>query len=539
MSQVFFEQGNTYRMRVELEALPGTVLTRGAYANYLQDSSPWGANISLSGTLGRIFGPAVRFSDLALTNSFACFDLCDPAYAPYTPPYYYGKSVVTLNYLNDEDDTVTPTLAQIINGMSASYSCSIGNNFIPDFVDDSGVSFRSLIDANSPAIQNIMPISASVSLFGKRILEKSEYDKYGILTSMADSEDPSQFEQLVISTKYECPVLDQNLAGPRSGGAGSRGIWTQMSVSPTEKKGIVLRIVGPSDEEMKSEGIKDLRKILFGDIDSFVKKSSKKVGELPDDFEKSISEAIVAIPFLDGISFDEKLAPYLIDSPLAGGHFPASADDHIATISVDSRKFFKIFDTGDTAASSVQDLKSKLDKYVFPPSMDFINTNASPLVMFVFEFEQKLRSGDLMMMWQGVPPTCAREATKQRSSLTIPTETNELLGNFLKHCASNISDNSIITKTFNKLKWMVFKVKQRARNNYSAVTSDLSDDQRLLENQPLIGKDLPFSYNWPYDYCSLVELANITTDIKISKTGGQAAAPTPPTTPTDNTGGDY
>ena len=55
------------------------------------------------------------------------------------------------------------------------------------------------------------------------------------------------------------------------------------------------------------------------------------------------------------------------------------------------------------------------------------------------------------------------------------------------------------------------------------MTADLSDDQRLMSSQTVVGKDLAYSYNWPYDYCSLVELANMTTEIKIRENTSAAA----------------
>ena len=57
------------------------------------------------------------------------------------------------------------------------------------------------------------------------------------------------------------------------------------------------------------------------------------------------------------------------------------------------------------------------------------------------------------------------------------------------------------------VQWLVFKVKQRAKTNYNKL---------LIANQ---GEKTPvsenkFSYNWPYDYFSMIEFAKI--DSKIS-----------------------
>ena len=63
---------------------------------------------------------------------------------------------------------------------------------------------------------------------------------------------------------------------------------------------------------------------------------------------------------------------------------------------------------------------------------------------------------------------------------------------------------------------MVFKVKQRAKNVYANITEDLTDNKAgnfivdfFNENE------LAYSYNWPYDFCSLVELAKFEAGIEI------------------------
>ena len=54
------------------------------------------------------------------------------------------------------------------------------------------------------------------------------------------------------------------------------------------------------------------------------------------------------------------------------------------------------------------------------------------------------------------------------------------------------------------IRWLVFKVKKKARKSYSNVIKLKSDD---LDE---------YGYNWPYDYCSLVEMAKLEVDFKIT-----------------------
>ena len=68
---------------------------------------------------------------------------------------------------------------------------------------------------------------------------------------------------------------------------------------------------------------------------------------------------------------------------------------------------------------------------------------------------------------------------------------------------------------------MVFKAKQKARNNYFNITqqSEVAKGFNFTALQELQGvssnpeAELPHSYNWPYDFFSLVELAQIESEV--------------------------
>jgi hypothetical protein len=70
---------------------------------------------------------------------------------------------------------------------------------------------------------------------------------------------------------------------------------------------------------------------------------------------------------------------------------------------------------------------------------------------------------------------------------------------------------------------MVFKVKQKAQKNYydkvvgtSKVTfsNELSDDISAAKGVNSKSSPITYSYNWPYDYFSLVELAKIDSTVE-------------------------
>ena len=69
---------------------------------------------------------------------------------------------------------------------------------------------------------------------------------------------------------------------------------------------------------------------------------------------------------------------------------------------------------------------------------------------------------------------------------------------------------------------MVYKVKRKAEKNYFNVTTDSQDDPRFkFEFNIESEKTTPdYSYNWPYDFFSLVELAKLDASVTLSDSGG-------------------
>jgi len=74
-----------------------------------------------------------------------------------------------------------------------------------------------------------------------------------------------------------------------------------------------------------------------------------------------------------------------------------------------------------------------------------------------------------------------------------------------------------------RIKFMVFKVKQKAKINYFKKTADAADDARFTYKF-LFGSDgtnkndsPPYSYNWPYDYFSMVELIKLDTSVEYKR----------------------
>jgi hypothetical protein len=113
--------------------------------------------------------------------------------------------------------------------------------------------------------------------------------------------------------------------------------------------------------------------------------------------------------------------------------------------------------------------------------------------MLTAEFKHALTKQDLADIWQGDLPQIG----------TNPEEQEVILEEDLTK--EGLFEVAAITS---EVKFDVFKVKLRASNNYYDITS--GEEQ----NKP----EIPFySYNWPYDFFSLVELVNIEAGYVVEK----------------------
>ena len=182
------------------------------------------------------------------------------------------------------------------------------------------------------------------------------------------------------------------------------------------------------------------------------------------------------------------------------------------------RKFFRVMGPSDPnyetlAGQSVKRQVEMMKQYVFPPTFDFVHNPAevAPLAMYVFEFKHKLTKNDLSHIWQNLPPKIGTRFRRSQATVSHKMFDNELLGS-LSSIQDEVQKKKVNTKIKRsklpeKLQWMVFKVKKRAARDYFEVVE---------------GRDpaMPFyTYNWPYDYCSLVELAQIRTEVEFKSTG--------------------
>ena len=156
-----------------------------------------------------------------------------------------------------------------------------------------------------------------------------------------------------------------------------------------------------------------------------------------------------------------------------------------------------------------------MKKYNLPPHYDFAKySTISPFVMYIFEFTERLDQDDLSNIWQGLMPNIAKRSTKFNNDLADQYSNKQVIEHELDE--NNFFEGKKLPPATNPLKWITFKVKRKANIDYYNVTSDATDDKNFkftVSGGESLKPD--YSYNWPYDYFSLIELAKIDGGITI------------------------
>ena len=187
----------------------------------------------------------------------------------------------------------------------------------------------------------------------------------------------------------------------------------------------------------------------------------------------------------------------MLDFPAMAGALESSLDPEVAV--------------GDSIKKQINAMKN----YVIPPQFNFNDLDVAPVVMYIFEFSHTFDKEDLSYMWQNLPPKAAEKIEEVEAEISHPLLVNELMG------ARGAATGMALQK---ELRWMVFKVKQKANINYEKKllknTGREVDRGLALHSGPLSVTipDLKYSYNWPYDYFSLLEFGNIESEIEFGDT---------------------
>jgi hypothetical protein len=409
---------------------------------------------------------------------------------------------------------------------------------------------------------NAMQISASLNLFRKAEIKAVTYDAVTGAPQTVSDDNDANLKVWIIQPKFETPILNftnqfEDPAGaastlPTYGSASTPiGMWHQYGVLPEdESTGIFMEIMDIPDDFILSSSTglgeapyygtddKDVQTMGLGDPEQFRTPITtgqgsrrylglQRTGSLCElvgfpttpvklgvpAATKTVSEAIVAVPFIEKDSermffHIERETVDKAEAELAGGGAYSLAN--------------QANEPGETILNMITSMK----KFVIPPKMDYLtNREVTPFAMYIFEFEHEFKQKDLTDIWQNLPP----DSIERFSHKTV-TISHELLATELMGQAGDISGK----RMQNNLQWMVFKVKQKANKSYaSKIAGEATEEQEqggvfssalragfkynfnLTSGEGVNStQTVPtYSYNWPYDYFSLIELAQIESTV--------------------------
>lgn len=400
---------------------------------------------------------------------------------PFTPPYYHGQAWADITF--KPDGRRKYTLSEILASASVEYY-----RFDKEmYTTDSGSNDGDKIN------ENAMQLNASLNLLSKGVIRETSGD----VDFNIQIDDQSK-ARWIIQPKFETPILNfadyvsntghnGNVTLPTDPLRASQvpvGMWHQYGRLPTEAEGIYLQVTDiPRDWVNGRLGI-------FANTDKTgslaelcgFSQNPVKLGQVSE--QKKISECVVAVPFIEERGVKQFFKLDLNPANLAINEF-------------------------DGADETFVDLVDKLKRFIFPPSFDFVNfpENVDPIAMYVFEFSTQLSQQDLTDIWQNVLPDIGRQDEVAEASIS-----HSLIGNGRLINKKSLRED---------IRWMVFKVKQRAAARYydqvfskkGDTTSEILADDIEVDQAGLRSK---IQYNWPYDFFSLVELVKIDASIEFS-----------------------
>ena len=541
-------------------------------------------------------------------------------FAPFTPTYFYGPSVVRVTYVPRQSGEVT--LAQILSGEDLFVEYNNENGYYYDF--DSG----SFIGANDLVLSlDGFPAYG----FNRAWQNRQDLDSSVVIDNVypTDAADvsPRDKNKWVIMPKWECPMLDFPLSdgtyefsssvNPGEHDPKVTGMWHQYGTMPSSSaEGVFmyisdvsvdsteLRLLGnptgsgatradglaPAGIALsgtaKVEVVRKIPKFVLDsnrEIDSLAKlvgfkdediqapgtfqpEKARRLGQLAENGEKTISEAILAMPY-----YLEPKTQQMKVMTLKG---------NMSSLGPKVKEFRRNF----TKYSFPPPLKKQLTSLLppnFPKVATFINPfggddydqilpgeeDVSMPIVYLMEHTVALSRQDLADIWQGVMPDIA--ATMKTSVSAIDhympgdsvsgagkkTVFPELLLKELElglprngHPRVDLIDIAEIGARdgfIPEIKWMIFKVKERGVDSFSRFVSEevnggpssFSYDNVfgvIADNLPQEQKDFLRSkkaeytkglyvsddmgvagntYNWPYDYCSLIELGKLSVNV--------------------------
>ncbi len=294
----------------------------------------------------------------------------------------------------------------------------------------------------------------------------------------------------------------------------------------------------------------------------FDPKKAKRLGELAEDNENSISEAVVALPFY----LDDNGEPKLITlqaSPTELGPKIKEFRKNFTKYSLPPVLSQKLLGLVPKGYPTIADTINPFGGDEYDEILSGEDIKQIPVV-YLMEHTAQLTKQDLADIWQGIMPNLARRMNFSFSAIDhympgdnveeTPTQFPEVLKEQInigavrdgnpRYDLLDIAEKACKQGFFPEIKWLVFKVKEKGLSTYAEMIAQevdgpsalgydnakefmtlqgLPDDQvdRILGDRDEFAKNAYVSkhslssptYNWPYDYCSLIESVKINSRV--------------------------
>ena len=305
------------------------------------------------------------------------------------------------------------------------------------------------------------------------------------------------------------PLYTDNKYGIELPGVGPQqtpiGMWHQYGHIPQDpREGVFLQVDDVPKSWIANAMNKSKREaIRYRSLASLCGFSTEPVrmGEIAD--VKEISEAVVAIPF-----------------------FERAGRRRFFTMNRAQIKLAQDPTQKNLVGRTIVDMVEKMKKFVIPPAFDFVNNpEIKPFSMYIFEFTHNLTKQDLSDIWQNLPPDLNETVQTDEASISHQLLAYELLGRGGQYRRGRNAEVELVRNdradSMNpEIQWMVFKVKQRAKTNYFEKIFARNESQQILSRRlklgvsaDALGRKNKVSYNWPYDFFSMIEGVKLTTEV--------------------------
>ena len=389
-----------------------------------------------------------------------------------------GNVAITANLSSASYYTYAGMSSGILGKTYTEYGASLAPNLPSYYYGTSSVTILTTASYDAPI--SIADLLSNAEFIYDRSMETSEYSTEAIghwlaqtITESVNLTEITADSRWVIQSKFETPVLNFANASRTAAAAAStamdtgcdtqltsKGMWHQYGTSPDSGDGIYASITTPSLVDSPKFGrVTNPRSLAT--LVGFEEGVKKRIGKTR--LTKKIREAVVVVPFV---------------------------------IEKNRRKFLS-FPRARKNSITYKSALVAMDKYIFPPKFDFTKfKSVKPIIMYVFEFDMDLDQQDITDIWQNLPP--GEKASK--------FEMKEVV----------VEEKALIDKIISRdkdLHWMVFKVKARATKDFEILRKLQIAGQDVDYMVPTIGE---YTYNWPYDYFSLVELIKIDETVQYS-----------------------